>query len=147
MYVRQIRHRRWNMSGNVNIYQFLCMSRMQQKVKFSWGVQQVPIQSFPSPRSVTISRVKNTVCPTILPRALCEKQIASSRISARVAVFIFYNINHYTMCTSIKCVYICIYIYITPFLPSQAGCDTRSIFKQSTIVLNLVSLLFDWVPN
>ena len=35
--------------------------------QFLNGVQQVLIQSFPSPRLVASSRLKNLVCPTIYP--------------------------------------------------------------------------------
>ena len=79
--------------------------------QFLSGVYQVWIQSFPSPRLVASPRLKNLVCPTILPIAggriigfipfprvsvLCEMQSASSRIWTRVAVSISYDDNHYT---------------------------------------------------
>ena len=66
--------------------------------QFLSGVWQVWIQSFPSPRLVASLRLKNLVCPTILPIAggriigfipflrvlvLCEMQSASSRIWTR----------------------------------------------------------------
>ena len=83
--------------------------------QFLSGVWQVWIQSFPPPRQVASPRLKNTVCPTILPIAggriigfipfprvlvLCEMQLAWSRIWTRVAVSISYNDNHYTTGTS-----------------------------------------------
>ena len=64
---------------------------------------------------VASPRLKNLVCPTILPIAggriigfipfpmvlvLCEMQSVSSRIWTRVAVFISYDDNHYTTGTS-----------------------------------------------
>ena len=83
--------------------------------QFLCGVYQVWLQSFPSPRLVASPRLKNLVCPTILPIAggriigfipflrvlvLCEMQSISSRIWTRVAVFISYDDNHYTTGTS-----------------------------------------------
>ena len=40
------------------------------------------------------------------------------------------------------------FLFISLYLPkpSTVGCDTRSIFKWSTVGLNLVFLL-DWLPN
>ena len=72
------------------------------------GVWQVWIQSFPSPRLVASPRLKNQVCPTILPidggriigfilfprvLVLCEMQLAWSRFWTRVAVSISYDDN------------------------------------------------------
>ena len=70
---------------------------------------------FPSPRLVASPRLKNTVCPTILPIAggrvlefipfsrvlvLCEMKSVSYRIWTRVAVSISYDDNYYTTGTS-----------------------------------------------
>ena len=72
-------------------------------------------RSFPSPRLVASPRLKNLVCPTILPIAggriigfipfpmvlvLCEMQSVTSRIWTRVAESISYDDNHYTTGTS-----------------------------------------------
>ena len=66
---------------------------------------------FPSPRLVALPRLKNLVCPTILPIAggriigfipfpgvfvQCEMQSVLSRIWTRVAVSSSYDDNHYT---------------------------------------------------
>ena len=84
-------------------YRPLRSGRIWHKVNFWSGVYQVWIQSFPSPRLVASPRMKNLVCPTILPIAggriigyipfprvlvLCEMQSVSSRIWTRVAVSI-----------------------------------------------------------
>ena len=43
------------------------------------------------------------------------------------------------------CSMICVCIY--PIPPPWAGCDTRSIFKQSTVVFNSAFPLPDWLSN
>ena len=77
-----------------------------------------PLRSGYDTRLVASPRVKNLVCPTILPipggriiglipfprvLVLCEMQSVSSRIWTRVAVSISYDDNHYTTGTSSYC--------------------------------------------
>ncbi len=94
--------------------------------QFLSGVQQVWIQSFPSPRLVASPRLKNPSLPYYLPIAggriigfipfprvlvLCEMQSVSSRIWAPVVVSISYDNNRYTTGWFI---YVYIYIYSHP---------------------------------
>ena len=89
--------------------------RPLRSVNFFNGIEQVWIQSFPSPRLVALPRLKNLVCPTILPIAggriigfipfpkvlvLCEMQSVSSRIWTRITVSFSYDDNLYTTGTS-----------------------------------------------
>ena len=70
-----------------------------------------------------------------------------------VCVFVCAVSSTLCMCVSaefLEYIYFCMcvsteYIYL-PNPSAQAGCDTRSIFKQSLISLNTVFLLLDWLP-
>ena len=107
---------------------------------FLSGVWQVWIQSFPSPRLVALPRLKNLVCPTILPIAgariigfipfprvlvLCEMQSVSSRIWTRVAVSISYDDNHYTTVSGFPFVWLPYIERRLPYYLSIAGCESK----------------------
>ena len=110
---------------------------------FKWS-----LTGFPSPRLVASPRLKNLVCPTILPIAgeriigfipfprvlvLCEMQSVSSRIWTCVAVSISYDDNHYTMGTLI-------FMHHSFF-------SSRSRFKYLSIFCSLLFSLYvvDWI--
>ena len=90
------------------IYQPLRSGRIWHKVNFLSRVQQVWIQSCPSPRLVASPRLKNLVAggriiefipfPRVL--VLCERQSVLSGIWTRIAVSISCDDNHYTTGTS-----------------------------------------------
>ena len=94
-----------------HIYHTAPLRQDMTQGQFLSGVSQVWIQSFPSPRLVASPRLKNLVCPTILPiaggriigfipfprvLALGEMQSVSSWIWTHAAVSISYDNNDYT---------------------------------------------------
>ena len=93
---------------------------MTQGQFFKQSLTGLNFLNFLSPRLVASQRLKNLVCPTILPIAggriigfipfprilvQCEMQSISSRIWTRVAVSISYDDNHYTTDTSLFSLY------------------------------------------
>ena len=109
----------WLIIKSPNLYSYLPTPPLGQDMtqgQFLSGVLQVWIQSFLSPRLVASPRLKNLVCPTILPVAggriigfipfprilvQCEMRSISSRIWTRVTVSISYDDNHYTTGTKL----------------------------------------------
>ena len=99
------------------------------------------------PRLVASPRLKNSVCPTILPIAggriigfipfprvlvLCEMQSVLSRIWTRVAVSISYYDNHYTTGTFLLYGFFCLFFEGLWLLFSQ-GRELSSILVLCTI--------------
>ena len=81
-------------------------------------------RSFPSARSVARPKLKNPVCPTILPRvvfipfprvfALRQRKTASYRHRTRVSASISCNDIQYITSALVPYIYIYIYITLTP---------------------------------
>ena len=55
------------LAPNTHIYPTPLLGQDMTQGHFLSGVEQVSIQSFPSPRLVASPRLENTVCPTIYP--------------------------------------------------------------------------------
>ena len=101
--------------GNITFLSYLPTPPLGQDMtqgQFLSGVEQVWIQNFPSPRLVSLPRLKYPVCLPIaggriigfIPfqrvLVLREMQSVTSRIWTRIAVFISYGDNDYTTGTS-----------------------------------------------